>query len=84
MMDSFKATGDFFKTSGVKRVEPFHLERRIYPLLNMIMWLMLVFFPMVYYSMKILLNGQLFWTLGFGGVLLACTLNPNKIPELLI
>lgn len=39
---------------------------------------------MVYYSIKLFVSGQLYWTLGFGGVLLSCKPNRNRTPELLI
>lgn len=72
MQESFKTTGDFFKTSGVKRVEPFVAERRVYSLLNMIMWSIVVLCPMFYYSFKICISGQIYWAVCLAAVLGTC------------
>ncbi|XP_023018005.1 1-acyl-sn-glycerol-3-phosphate acyltransferase gamma [Leptinotarsa decemlineata] len=67
MKASFIETGDFFSTSGVKRVEPFELERRIYPLLNVIFWQFATSVPICYYLVKMLFSGELlYFSIGAG------------------
>lgn len=61
LMDSFLKTGDFFATSGVPRVEPFSLPRRISHLINIIFWFVSILFPMAYYLIKLLFSGELLY-----------------------
>lgn len=57
-MESFLKTGDWFLESGVRRVEPFKLPRRIYSLLNMFGWAIITLCPLVYQLMLLLLYGS--------------------------
>lgn len=59
MLDSFLETGDWFKTSGEKRVEGFPMPRRIYPLLNTIAWSFIVLLPVGRYLISLLLSGDI-------------------------
>lgn len=61
MKDSFSKTGDFFETSGVPRVEPFTLKRRIYSLCNMVVWFTATVFPMMFYLIRLLISGQILY-----------------------
>ncbi|XP_044268403.1 1-acyl-sn-glycerol-3-phosphate acyltransferase delta-like [Tribolium madens] len=61
LKDSFAKTGDFFATSGISRVEPFELERRINSVINIVVWVALICFPMVYYLIKLLFSGELLY-----------------------
>ncbi|XP_075232638.1 1-acyl-sn-glycerol-3-phosphate acyltransferase gamma-like [Lycorma delicatula] len=58
MMESFLKTGDWFVESGVRRVEPFKLPRRVYSLLNMVGWAIVILCPLVYHLMQLLLSGS--------------------------
>ncbi|KAL1491302.1 hypothetical protein ABEB36_011919 [Hypothenemus hampei] len=67
MKNSFLETGDFFKTSGVKRVEPWRPRRRIWPILNQVFWLIVVLIPLFYYLIKMLFGGQfVYFSIGAG------------------
>lgn len=59
MKESFIETGDLFKTSGVKRVEPWKTPRRIWPIVNQVFWLISVLVPLFYYLVKLFLSGQI-------------------------
>ncbi|KAJ3654833.1 hypothetical protein Zmor_013991 [Zophobas morio] len=61
LKDSFLKTGDFFATSGVPRVEPFEIERRINSLINIAVWVVLICCPMVYYLIRLLFSGELLY-----------------------
>ncbi|RZC38565.1 1-acyl-sn-glycerol-3-phosphate acyltransferase delta, partial [Asbolus verrucosus] len=61
LRDSFIKTGDYFATSGVPRLEPFELERRINSLINIAVWVVVICCPMVYYLIKLLFSGELLY-----------------------
>lgn len=58
MTESFINTGDFFKESAVKRVEPFHLPRRYYSLINTLCWSLVVLIPICYGLLRLLTSGS--------------------------
>ncbi|XP_050309235.1 1-acyl-sn-glycerol-3-phosphate acyltransferase gamma-like isoform X2 [Anthonomus grandis grandis] len=67
MKESFLQTGDFFKNSGIAAVEPWVPERRIWPALNVIFWLVSILVPMLYYLIKLFFSGQIiYFTIGTG------------------
>lgn len=71
MADSFIETGDFFATSGVPRIEPFKLERRIWSLVNTMFWAIVVLVPMLYYLVRLLLSGStMYFSIGVGIIVL--------------
>ncbi|XP_066257043.1 1-acyl-sn-glycerol-3-phosphate acyltransferase delta-like [Euwallacea similis] len=61
MKDSFIKTGDFFKTSGVTRVDPWIPQRRIWPIANQVFWLISILVPLVYYLTKMLVSGRIIY-----------------------
>ncbi|ENN81517.1 1-acyl-sn-glycerol-3-phosphate acyltransferase gamma [Dendroctonus ponderosae] len=61
MKESFLNTGDFFKTSGVERVEPWQPERRIWPLLNQVFWLISILVPLLYCLVNMFISGQILY-----------------------
>ncbi|KAJ8956867.1 hypothetical protein NQ318_014282 [Aromia moschata] len=61
LKESFIKTGDFFATSGVSRIEPFELPRRIYSLINIIVWQLCTLVPISYYLIKLLFSGELLY-----------------------
>lgn len=61
LRDSFIKTGDFFATSGIPRIEPFEIERRINSVINIAVWLALICCPMMYYLIKLLFSGELLY-----------------------
>ncbi|XP_017776995.1 PREDICTED: 1-acyl-sn-glycerol-3-phosphate acyltransferase gamma [Nicrophorus vespilloides] len=77
MKESFVKTGDFFETSGVERVEGFSLPRRLHPLINMVMWMITILCPMIYYLIRLLFSGQMIYFCIGAGILLIfyCLLN---------
>ncbi|XP_014242714.1 1-acyl-sn-glycerol-3-phosphate acyltransferase gamma-like [Cimex lectularius] len=58
MMESFLKTGDYFKTSGVPRVEAIRLNRRPFSIINMSVWAVLTLIPMVYCLTCLLTSGS--------------------------
>lgn len=67
MKESFIQTDDFFKNSGEPRVEPWKTERRIWPLLNVVFWLISTLVPMLYYLVKLFFSGEiLYFSIGAG------------------
>lgn len=60
IVDSFESTGDFFKTSGVERLEKLDIKRRINSLINTTVWSILVLLPIFYYTIKLCVTGQLY------------------------
>lgn len=61
LQDSFLNTGDYFKESGVERIESFQLPPRIYSLLNTCGWAVVTLTPMLYYLIGLLLSGELLY-----------------------
>ncbi|KAJ8918430.1 hypothetical protein NQ315_008127 [Exocentrus adspersus] len=61
LKDSFIKTGDFFATSGIARVEPFLLPRRVHPVMNMTFWSISTVVPISYYLIKLLFSGELLY-----------------------
>ncbi|KAJ8926307.1 hypothetical protein NQ314_021323 [Rhamnusium bicolor] len=61
LRDSFLKTGDFFATSGVPRIEPFELPKRMNSLFVMLFWSICTVLPLSYYLVKLLLNGELLY-----------------------
>lgn len=72
MQESFHNTGDFFKESGVKRVEPFSVAPRIYSLLNTVGWAVFTLTPMLYYLLGLLFSGELLYFSISAVILLTC------------
>jgi lysophosphatidic acid acyltransferase / lysophosphatidylinositol acyltransferase len=72
MQDSFINTGDFFLESGVKRVEPFDMSRRVYSLINTLGWAIVTLTPMLYYLLGLLLSGKLLYFSIGAAILGAC------------
>lgn len=67
MADSFFETGNFFKLSGVPKIEPVRLPRRIYGLINASLWAIAVNVPMLYYIIQLLISGStLYFSIGAG------------------
>lgn len=58
MQDSFYKTGDFFKESGIPRVEPFKLPRRKASLINWCFWVVVTLVPMSYWLTCLLTSGS--------------------------
>ncbi|GBP63181.1 1-acyl-sn-glycerol-3-phosphate acyltransferase gamma [Eumeta japonica] len=61
MQDSFIQTGDFFKLSGVERVEPYESKPRIYSLINTLGWAVVTLTPMLYYLLGLFFSGELLY-----------------------
>lgn len=59
LRDSFLKTGSFFETSGIPKLEGFELKPRFNSVINIAIWLLLIFVPMLYYLMKLLCSGEL-------------------------
>lgn len=59
LRDSFLKTGDFFATSGIDRLEPFEIDRRINSVFNMAVWVLIILCPIGYYLIKMLFSGEL-------------------------
>lgn len=70
--ESFVKTGDFFATSGVKRLEPFELSKRAYSLMNMCVWSIVTLCPMIYYLIKLLFSGELLYFSMGAGIISIC------------
>jgi lysophosphatidic acid acyltransferase / lysophosphatidylinositol acyltransferase len=60
---SFHETGDFFKTSGITRIEPINFKPRLYTLLNWIAWMVIAMLPILYYLISMIMSGQIFYVL---------------------
>ncbi|XP_017784632.1 PREDICTED: 1-acyl-sn-glycerol-3-phosphate acyltransferase delta-like [Nicrophorus vespilloides] len=58
LIDSFRNTGDFFKESGIERYEPITMEPHINSLYNSIFWFIFSLSPIIYFLIKLFLNGQ--------------------------
>jgi lysophosphatidic acid acyltransferase / lysophosphatidylinositol acyltransferase len=58
MQDSFYKTGDFFKESGIPRVEPFRLPRRKVSLISWCFWFVVTLVPMSYWLACLLTSGS--------------------------
>ncbi|XP_018577240.1 1-acyl-sn-glycerol-3-phosphate acyltransferase delta isoform X2 [Anoplophora glabripennis] len=61
LKDSFIKTGDFFETSGLPRVEPFELPRRLHSPVHIAFWLSCTLIPISYYLIKLLFSGELLY-----------------------
>ncbi|KAF2884202.1 hypothetical protein ILUMI_21984 [Ignelater luminosus] len=61
LRDSFVRTGDFFATSGITRVGPFVKQRRLWPLINITIWMIVILCPMMYYIKMMLFSGKLIY-----------------------
>lgn len=61
MQESFYNTGDFFTESGVKRVNPFKLQRRPYSLINTVVWNIVILVPMLKWLLGLLFSGELLY-----------------------
>ncbi|XP_077302646.1 1-acyl-sn-glycerol-3-phosphate acyltransferase gamma-like [Arctopsyche grandis] len=61
MQESFLKTGDFFTTSGVKRIQPFELPRRMYSFVNTIFWNIIILVPALRYILGLLFSGELLY-----------------------
>jgi len=87
LKDSFVRTGDFFTTSGVQRITPFKVERRTYPLINMIVWAIVILCPMLYYLVALLISGKTLYLciaagiIGLFATLLYKTIGMSKISK---
>ncbi|PSN36532.1 hypothetical protein C0J52_11514 [Blattella germanica] len=55
LSNSFYETGDFFGRNGVKRVNGFHIPRTYFPLINQILWSVLIL-GFVMYGVYLLVN----------------------------
>ncbi|XP_055382544.1 1-acyl-sn-glycerol-3-phosphate acyltransferase gamma-like [Condylostylus longicornis] len=60
IQDSFHTTGDYFKTSGFKETKSFVQKRRIYPLLNVVGWLLVTVLPLIKFMFTSLIYGNWF------------------------
>ncbi|XP_050419796.1 1-acyl-sn-glycerol-3-phosphate acyltransferase delta-like [Adelges cooleyi] len=56
MTDSFNNTGDWFKESGVERVEGFKTKPKYYSLINIIVWLVIIYVPLTKFAFSALLT----------------------------
>lgn len=54
-------TGDFFATSGITRVEPFVKQRRLWPVINITVWMIVILCPMLYFIKMMLFSGKLMY-----------------------
>lgn len=61
MMVSLMNTGDWFKESGVKRVEKFVPPVNYCCLINMIFWSLFTLIPFSYLTFNVLMSGNLFY-----------------------
>ncbi|XP_077298137.1 1-acyl-sn-glycerol-3-phosphate acyltransferase gamma-like [Arctopsyche grandis] len=61
MQESFSKTGDFFVASGVKKIRPFKMNRRLYSLLNIIFWNIVILVPGLSYLIGLLFSGELIY-----------------------
>lgn len=61
LKDSFIKTGDFFTSSGLPRVEPFEVPRRLHSPLHIVFWLSCTLIPISYYLIKLLFSGELLY-----------------------
>lgn len=60
-MDSFANTGDWFKESGVEKVQEFKIPLRYGCLLSVLFWVLLVLIPFFYFALNVLISGNLFY-----------------------
>lgn len=61
MQDSFYKTGDYFKESGIERVEPIMIRRRPFALLNTLVWYFAILVPIMHYLVKLIFSGELLY-----------------------
>lgn len=61
LRESFVQTGDFFAISGVPRIPPFSVDRRVHSLINMMTWAVVILCPMMYYLVSLLFSGTLLY-----------------------
>ncbi|XP_051154697.1 1-acyl-sn-glycerol-3-phosphate acyltransferase gamma-like [Leptopilina boulardi] len=67
LSESFNETGDFFKTSGVPKLDSIKYNRRIYPVINLIFWAIVILVPMMYYLVRLFLSGStIYFSIGAG------------------
>ncbi|CAG9771263.1 unnamed protein product [Ceutorhynchus assimilis] len=71
MKESFIQTGDFFKNSGVTPVEPWPAHRRLWPILNVIFWMVSILVPLLCYLVKLLFSGHLTYFIIGAGLIFA-------------
>lgn len=74
LKESFVKTGDFFKTSGIERIEPFTVKRRVYSLINIFVWAVSILCPMIYYLISLFLSGELVYFSIGAGIIAICKL----------
>ncbi|KAF5306635.1 hypothetical protein FQA39_LY08824 [Lamprigera yunnana] len=75
LKDSFVRTGDFFALSGVDRMTPFKVNRRIHSCINMLVWATIILCPMIYYLVALFASGNIIYAiLGLGIIILFMSL----------
>ncbi|KAK4878917.1 hypothetical protein RN001_007063 [Aquatica leii] len=70
LKDSFVRTGDFFTLSGVERLHPIKLNRRIHSCINMGFWTTVVLCPMIYYLIALFLSGKIVYVIIAVGIII--------------
>lgn len=78
LQESFKKTGDFFATSGVKRQPATNVARKWMPLLNYLFWSVGTCSTIAYYLIKLFMNGDFIYLSVWIGIILACAILMNK------
>lgn len=61
--ESFNKTGDFFATSGVKKIKMFKIKRRCYSMINTLLWTVIVAVPMFSFFIILVLYGSTYFLL---------------------
>lgn len=72
LQTSFHKTGDFFKDTDIKPIEPIILKHRMAPLLNWISWMILAMLPILYLILSMILSGKILHIAIGAGVIVAC------------
>lgn len=59
LMSSFHKTGDLFKGNDIEPIKPMMFERRIYPLINWLTWMVIAMVPILWLLISLLSSGDL-------------------------
>jgi lysophosphatidic acid acyltransferase/lysophosphatidylinositol acyltransferase len=72
LQTSFHETGDFFKNSGIKPIEPIVFPNRKSSLINWVAWMFVALLPILFFLINELMSGQIFHVIIGFGILFAC------------
>lgn len=74
LMTSFHKTGDFFKDNDLPKIKPMMFQRRIYPLINWLTWMVIAMVPILMLLISLLSSGDLTHIIIGAVILVTCKL----------